>query len=139
MWLSIIECIYIKKKFIFKIALKFLILIINGFESIWSFESIVPTPLLKSGHTTLSTQILAAQRNCQPIRIVFVFRIPLQKAADVYANQNGDRPPHSRQTNSLKNILLLQCSVMTPTCYHNPIYDPVGFASGIFDRYNVIA
>ena len=23
----------------------------------------------------------------------------------------------------------------TPTCYHNPIYDPVGFASGIFDRY----
>ena len=28
---------------------------------------------LQSGHTTLSTQILAAQRNCQPIRIVFVF------------------------------------------------------------------
>ena len=23
----------------------------------------------------------------------------------------------------------------TPTRYHNPIYDPVGFASGIFDRY----
>ena len=31
---------------------------------------------------------------------------PLKKAADVYANQNGDRPPHSRQTNSLENILL---------------------------------
>ena len=41
------------------------------FESVWSFEStvristvrIVPTPLFKNGHTTLSTQILAAQRN----------------------------------------------------------------------------
>ena len=36
---------------------------------------------------------------------------PLKKAVDVYANQNGDRPPHSQQTNSLKNILLLQYSV----------------------------
>ena len=38
---------------------------------------------------------------------------PLKKAADVYAIQNGDRPPHSRQSNSLKNILLLQYSVLT--------------------------
>ena len=26
----------------------------------------------------------------------------------------------------------------TPTCYHNPIYDPVGFASGIFDWYYLL-
>ena len=81
----IMECIYIKKTYLF---LRFLILIFNMgvclFESrppIWSFEStvristvrIVPTPLFKSVHTTLSTQILAVQQNCQPIRIVFVF------------------------------------------------------------------
>ena len=35
----------------------------------------------------------------------------LMSIPDVYANQNGDRPPHSRQSNSLKNILLLQYSV----------------------------
>ena len=32
----------------------------------------------------------------------FYFYSPLTKAPDVYTNQNGDRPPHSRQSNSLK-------------------------------------
>ena len=89
--------IYIKKTYIFKIALKFRMLIFNG---LWSFENasgvristvrIVPTPLFKSELYLYS---------------------PLKKGADVYANQNGDRPPQSQQTNGWKNILLLQCSV----------------------------
>ena len=47
---------------------------------------------------------------CFGVRELYLYS-PLKKAADVYANQNGDRPPHSRQTNSLENILLLQYSV----------------------------
>ena len=100
------------------------------FESIWSFESTAGV----SGHTTLSTQILAAQRNCQPIRIVFVFSS--QKSSGCICKSKW------RSTTSISaNKWLEKCSsssMFSTPSYHNPIYDPVGFASGIFDRYKVV-
>ena len=87
---------------------------------------------LQNGHTTLSTQILAAQRNCQPIRIVFVF-----------SSQNNSgcickskwRSTTSISANKWLGKYSSSSMFSTPMCYQNPIYDPIRFASGIFDRY----
>ena len=89
------------------------------FESIRSFEStagvristvrIVPTPLFKV-NTPLSPH-RSSLRNEIVNQSELSLYSPLKKAADVYANQNGDRPPQSQQTNGWKKNLLLQCSV----------------------------
>ena len=87
------------------------------FESIWSFEStvristvrIVPTPLFKVV-TPLSPHRSSLRNEIVNQSELYLYS-PLKKAADIYANQNGDPPPQSRQTNGLENILLLQCSV----------------------------
>ena len=114
------------------------------FESIWSFESttvrittvrIVPTPLFKvftplSPHRSLLCNEIVNQSE------LYMYS-PLKNAADVYANQNGDRLPQSRQTNSWTKYSS-SSMFSTPTRYHNPIYDHVGFASGIFDRYKTL-
>ena len=89
------------------------------FESIWSFEStsgvristvrIVPTPLFKMV-TPLSPHRSSLRNEIVNQSELYLYS-PLKKAADVYANQNGDRPPQSQPTNGWGNILLLQCSV----------------------------
>ena len=114
-------------------------MVVQVFESIWSFESIsgvristvriVPTRLFKMV-TPLSPHRSSLRNEIVNQSELYLYS-PLKKAAAVYANQNGDRPPQS----GWENILLLQCPVPRPTRYYNLIYDPVGFACGIFDRY----
>ena len=94
-------------------------MVVQVFESIWSFEStsrvristvqIVPTPLYKVV-TPLSPHRSSLRNGIVNQSELYLYS-PLKKAADVYANQNGDRPPQSQQTNGWKNILFLQYSV----------------------------
>ena len=109
------------------------------FESIWSFEStagvrLVPTPLFKVV-TPLSPHRFSLHNEIVNKSELYMYS-PLKKAADVhvYANQNGDRPPQSQQTNGWKNILLLQCSVhlhVIITRSTIPSASPLGSSIGI--------
>ena len=94
-------------------------MVVQVFESIWSFEStsgvrismvrIVPTPLFKMA-TPLSPHRSSLRNEIVNQSELYLYS-SLKKAADIYANQNGDRPPQSQQTNGWKNILFLQSSV----------------------------